>query len=118
MSLRNGTGRAPDQTGGLPVGHNPFARLRIDRQSPDASMTAFDQILRWFDHHNVSPATVTATIGLLVVAFILIAIVNRLLRGWLRLLETRISMPYQTVLTVTRVISALLWLLTLMILLD
>src|SRR4051812_21056069 len=81
-------------------------------------MTGFDHIFRWFDQHNVSPATVTATIGLLVVALILIALINRLLRGWLRLLETRISLPYQTVLTVTRVVSGLLWVVTVMILLD
>jgi small-conductance mechanosensitive channel len=81
-------------------------------------MTGFDHILRWLDQHNVSPANFLATIGLLVVALILIAVINRLLRGWLRLLETRVSLPYQTVLTVTRLVSGLLWVVTIMILLD
>jgi small-conductance mechanosensitive channel len=81
-------------------------------------MTAFDQISRWLDQHNVSLATVLATVALVLIAFVVIILVNRLLRGWLRLLEARITLPYETVLTLTRVISALLWLLTAMILLD
>jgi small-conductance mechanosensitive channel len=81
-------------------------------------MTAFDQISRWLDQHNVSLATVLATVALLLVAFAVIVLVNRLLRGWLRLLEARITLPYETVLTLTRVVSTLLWLLTAMILLD
>jgi small-conductance mechanosensitive channel len=81
-------------------------------------MSAFDQTLRWFDQHNISLGTISATIGLLFAASILIIILNRLIRSWLRLLETRISLPYQTVLALTRVISGVMWLVTGMILLD
>lgn len=81
-------------------------------------MTATDQILKWLDQHNVSLTTVSITIALLAVAFIVIVLINRVLRRWLRLLEARISLPHETVLTVTRVISGLLWLITVMILLD
>jgi small-conductance mechanosensitive channel len=81
-------------------------------------MSAFDQTLRWFDQHNISVGTIGATIGLLFAASILIVILNRLIRSWLRLLETRISLPYQTVLALTRVISGVMWIVTGMILLD
>jgi small-conductance mechanosensitive channel len=81
-------------------------------------MSAFDQILRWFDQHNISLGTVSATIALLFAASIVIVLLNRLIRSWLRLVETRISLPYQTVLALTRVISGVMWLVTGMILLD
>jgi nondiscriminating aspartyl-tRNA synthetase len=63
-------------------------------------MTATDQILKWLDQHNVSLTTVSITIALLAVAFIVIVLINRVLRRWLRLLEARISLPHETVLTV------------------
>ena len=44
-------------------------------------MNTSEQILKWLDQHNVNLATVSATIGLLVVAFVVIILVNRLLRG-------------------------------------
>jgi len=81
-------------------------------------MNTSEQILKWLDQHNVNLATVSATIGLLVVAFVAIILVNRLLRGWLRLLETRVNLPHETVLTVIRVVSGVLWLITILVLLD
>ena len=81
-------------------------------------MTAFEQTLHWFERHNVSLGTIGATIALLLAASVVIVLLNRLIRGWLRMLETRVSLPYQTVLTLTRVISGLMWLITGMILLD
>src|SRR4051794_18009710 len=81
-------------------------------------MSAFDQTTHWLAQHNVSIATVSATIILLLVASLVILLLNRLIRGWLRLLEARISLPYQTVMTLTRVMSGVLWVVTFMILLD
>ncbi|HWM46966.1 MAG TPA: mechanosensitive ion channel family protein [Xanthobacteraceae bacterium] len=81
-------------------------------------MTVFDQILRLLDHYNVSLTTVTSTVVLLLAASFVVVLINRVIRGWLRLLEGRISLPYQTVLAVTRAISTLLWVITVLILLD
>src|SRR5215207_2179968 len=81
-------------------------------------MTAVEQTMHWFERHNVSLGTIGTTIALLLAASVVIVLLNRLIRGWLRMLETRVSLPYQTVLTLTRVISGLMWLITGMILLD
>jgi small-conductance mechanosensitive channel len=78
-------------------------------------MTALDQIQRWLDQHN---ANVLVTATLLLVAFVAILLINRVLRSWLRLLGTRIALPYATVLALTRIISGLLWLMTVLIVLD
>jgi len=81
-------------------------------------MTVFDQIIRLLDHYNVSLTTVTSTVVLLLAASFVVVLINRVIRGWLRLLEGRISLPYQTVLAVTRAISTVLWVITALILLD
>jgi small-conductance mechanosensitive channel len=81
-------------------------------------MNASEQVLKWLDQHNVNLTTVSITVGLLAAAFGAMILINRMLRSWLRLLETRISLPHETVLTITRVISSLLWLITALIILD
>ncbi len=81
-------------------------------------MSVFDQLLKLLDRYHVSLATLAATLALLLAASFVIVLINRVVRGWLRRLESRVSLPYHTVLTVTRVIAGLLWLLTAMLLLD
>jgi small-conductance mechanosensitive channel len=69
-------------------------------------------VVAWFDQANVSVPLLLATVALIVFALIAILAVNRLLRGWLRRVETTVHLSYETALTLTRVVSGGLWLVT------
>ena len=65
-----------------------------------------------FDQANISLPLLLATVALLLFALIAILALNRLLRGWLRRVEATVPMSYETVLSLTRVVSGGLWLVT------
>jgi small-conductance mechanosensitive channel len=77
-----------------------------------------DQIAAWLDQHHVSLTTVVVTLAVLIGASIALAKLNRLLRGWAGYLEARLHLPYETVMTFTRAITAVLWLIVGIIVLD
>jgi small-conductance mechanosensitive channel len=77
-----------------------------------------DQIVQWLDRHNVTATTLLATAVLLIGASIVIFLLKRLLKNWLRRVETRLGLPYEAVLTVTRVTSSALWVITVMVVLE
>jgi small-conductance mechanosensitive channel len=68
-----------------------------------------NDIAAWFDRHNISMVAVLATIGLLIGAFALSYLLKRPLQASLRQLASRLSLPYETVLTITRVLLGALW---------
>jgi small-conductance mechanosensitive channel len=72
----------------------------------------------WFDQANVSLPLLLATVALILFALIAILALNRLLRGWLRRVEATVPMSYETVLTLTRVVSSGLWLVTALLVLN
>jgi small-conductance mechanosensitive channel len=63
----------------------------------------------WLDRHNISLVAMLATISLLIGAFVLSYLVKRPLQDSLRQLASRLRLPYETVLTTTRLLIALLW---------
>jgi small-conductance mechanosensitive channel len=75
-------------------------------------------LVAWFDQANISMPLLLATVALIISALIAILALNRLLRGWLRRVEARVNLSSETVLTLTRVVSAGLWLVTAMLLLN
>src|SRR5215471_7347897 len=75
-------------------------------------------VVAWFDQANVSVPLLLATVALIVFALIAILAVNRLLRGWLRRVETTVHLSYETALTLTRVVSGGLWLVTALLVLN
>jgi small-conductance mechanosensitive channel len=77
-----------------------------------------DQVVAWFDRTNISLPQLLATVALIVSTALAIAALNRLLRRWVRSLEARVSLPYETVLVVTRVIGSCLWLVTALLVLN
>src|SRR5262245_43626261 len=77
-----------------------------------------DQIATWLDQHHVNLTTVFVTLALLIGASIALAKLTRLLRRWARYLEARLHLPYETVVTFTRAITAVLWLIVGIIILD
>jgi small-conductance mechanosensitive channel len=75
-------------------------------------------LVAWFDQANISVPLLLATVALIISALIAILALNRLLRGWLRRVEARVNLSSETVLTLTRVVSAGLWLVTAMLVLN
>jgi small-conductance mechanosensitive channel len=75
-------------------------------------------LIAWFDQANVSLPLLLATVALIVFALIAILALNRLLRGWLRRVEVTVPLSYETVLTLTRVVSGGLWLITALLVLN
>ena len=75
-------------------------------------------LLAWFDQANISVPLLLATVALIIFALIAILALNRLMRGWLRSAEARVHLSYETALTVTRVVSGGLWLVTALLVLN
>jgi small-conductance mechanosensitive channel len=79
---------------------------------------AMNDIAAWFERHNISMAAVLATLGLLIGAFVFSYLVKRPLQASLRQLASRLSLPYETVLTITRVLLGALWVVVATLVLD
>jgi len=77
-----------------------------------------DQVGAWFDRNTISVPTLLATVVLIIATLIAVMVLNRLVRKWVRRLEARVHLPYETVLSVTRVVSGSLWLVTAMLVLN
>jgi small-conductance mechanosensitive channel len=77
-----------------------------------------DRTVAWLERHHVDLGTILGSLALVVGAFLVILLVNRMLRLWLTRLESRIHLPYETILTVTRIVNGALWLITALLVLD
>ena len=72
----------------------------------------------WLDRHNVSAMVVLATIGVVIGAFVLSYLLKRPLRDFLRQLASQLRLPYETVLTLTRLLIGALWIVAAMLVLE
>jgi small-conductance mechanosensitive channel len=72
----------------------------------------------WLDRHNISVMAVLATLGLMVGAFALSYLLRRALQDSLRQLASRLRLPYETVLTTTRLLIGTLWIVVAMLVLE
>jgi small-conductance mechanosensitive channel len=72
----------------------------------------------WLDRHNISVMAVLATVGLVVGAFALSYLLKRPLQDSLRQLASRVRLPYETVLTTTRLLIGALWIVVAMLVLE
>jgi len=75
-------------------------------------------LVAWFEQANISVPLLLATVALIIFALMAILALNRLLRSWLRRIEARVPVSSESVLTLTRVVSAGLWLVTAMLVLN
>lgn len=66
-------------------------------------------VVDWLAKSNVSMLMVLATVTVLVAAFVVIVLFNRLMARSLRSLEQRLSLPYESLLAITRVTSGIVW---------
>jgi small-conductance mechanosensitive channel len=77
-----------------------------------------DRVVAWFDRNTISVPTLLATVVLIIATLIAVMVLNRLVRKWVRRLEARVHLPYETVLSITRIVSGSLWLVTAMLVLN
>jgi small-conductance mechanosensitive channel len=75
-------------------------------------------LVSWLDRHNVSMAAVLATIGVVIGAFVLSYLLRRSMRDSLRQWEARLRLPYETMLTTTRLLIGTLWIIAAMVVLE
>ena len=72
----------------------------------------------WLDQHNVNILTVGATVAILITAFIAILILSRLLHRWLAYLQVRLRLTFDTTVMITRLITSILWFITVIFILS
>jgi small-conductance mechanosensitive channel len=77
-----------------------------------------DQLLAWAERSHVNLAMVFATVAIAAAAMVGILLLNRVLRRIIGRAYARRYLPYETLLTVTRVITAGLWFITGLVILD
>jgi small-conductance mechanosensitive channel len=76
------------------------------------------QIMDWMNRHNVNILPVIGTLAILILASIVILILTRLLRRWLSYVHHRLHLTYETTLTISRIVSTILWIVTLFIIFN
>jgi small-conductance mechanosensitive channel len=72
----------------------------------------------WLDRYHISVVAVLATIAVVIGAFVLSHLLKRPLRESLRQVAPRLRLPYETVLTATRLLVGALWLIAAMLVLE
>ena len=77
-----------------------------------------NELATWLDRHNVNVVAVLATVGVLIGAFVLSYLLKRPARDSLRELTARLRLPYETVLTATRLLIGTLWIVAAMLVLE
>jgi small-conductance mechanosensitive channel len=88
-----------------------FGRRHEDR----GGMT---QIIEWLNQHNINPVKTIGTVATILLASIVIPRLSRSLKQWLIHLQSRLNLSDKTNFTINRVIIAVLWTLTVLIVLD
>jgi small-conductance mechanosensitive channel len=76
------------------------------------------QTTEWLNQHNINVMTVIETVVVLVLASIVILMLSRLLRQWLTYIHGRLHLTYETTLIIKRAFTAVLWVVTVFIILN
>ena len=76
------------------------------------------QIIQWLDQHNINAVNAIGTIAILLLALIIIPILTRFLRLWLVYLQSHLNLTDQANFMINRVTTAVLWTLTVFIVLS
>ena len=82
---------------------------------PEVSM---NQVIEWLNQHNINAVNAIGTLIILLLALIVIPILSRLLNQWLTYLQSPLNFTDKTNSIINRVIIAVLWALTVFIILD
>ncbi|HKM87904.1 MAG TPA: mechanosensitive ion channel family protein [Xanthobacteraceae bacterium] len=74
--------------------------------------------VEWFKDYHIHLSTVAETIGLVVGAFIVIFLLNRIMRKWLYPAGVRVGLPSDIMLSFARFVSFLLWFVALLLVIE
>jgi len=85
------------------------------RHDDEASTT---QLIEWLNQHNINAVNAIGTIAILILASIIIPITSRFLRQRFIYLQGRLNLTDETNFIINRVITAVLWTLTVFIALN
>jgi small-conductance mechanosensitive channel len=77
-----------------------------------------NQLTAWLEFNHVSSATLIGTAALLVGCLIVFPLLNRFLRRSVRRAEMRLHLPYETLARGTRILTAGLWLIAILLLFE
>lgn len=77
-----------------------------------------DQVIAWLVKNDVGLARVSATLAVLVATAVGVAALNRLVRRVSARIESRLHVPYEHMLTTTRLVTGCLWLIAILLVLD
>ena len=84
-------------------------------EEPGPAMT---QIIEWLNQHNINVVNAIGTVAILLFASIIILILSRSLNQWLINFQGRLNLTDETSFIIYRIIIAVLWALTVFIILD
>jgi small-conductance mechanosensitive channel len=76
------------------------------------------QIIEWLNQHHINPVNAIGTVAILFLASITILLFSRFLNRWLIYFQGRLNLTDKTNSIINRVITAVLWILTVFIVLD
>ena len=77
-----------------------------------------NDLVAWLDRHNIHMTAVLATISLLIGAVVLSYLLKRPLQNFLRQLASQLRLPYEAVLTTTRLLIGVSWIVVAMLVLE
>ena len=77
-----------------------------------------DTLIAWIDHYGIRTEPVLGSAAILLIAGAVIVTVNRAVQRLLRQLRPRLRLPAETILTLGRAVSMLLWVAVALILLE
>jgi small-conductance mechanosensitive channel len=77
-----------------------------------------NEIFSWFDQHNISLIALLATAFMVIAAFALSRVIRRVLPNSLRGVAARLHLPYETALTVTRLLTGAVWMIVATLVLE
>src|SRR5215471_19678018 len=80
--------------------------------------TSMTQIIEWLNQHNINAVKTIGTVAIILLASIVIPRLSRSLKQWLIYLQSRLNLSDKTNFTINRIIIAVLWTLTVFIVLD
>ena len=77
-----------------------------------------DQLLTWLERGNINLPIVLSTVALVLAAFVAISLLRRISRQVIWRADRGRYLPYESLLTVTRVVTVRLWLITYLVVLN
>ena len=80
--------------------------------------SAMDQLLTWLERGNINLPIVLSTVALVLAAFVAISLLRRISRQVIWRADRGRYLPYESLLTVTRVVTGGLWLITFLVVLN